>query len=211
MTDNAVSHAMFTSKFPPSTSYPEAEKLENDICLQLAMGTPLSEVAYAFEDEFEIEDEWEAMRGDEPKPDDLQAVIDEVVAEYRRVVTKPSEDALRLELFERELGERSIAFSFNEGFDAHEGAVEGAERAEELGYNGYAYCHMQDVARLIESGELYIGYFGIDAEDEDAAVAIGRQVFETLTECGFVPEWDGTLDQRIRLQNLRWEVPVKED
>lgn len=202
---------MSLSKYPPSQSYPEVEKLENDIALYMAMGVPFDEIEDNFLDEFEIEDEWELARGDEPKPDDLNAVIEEVAAEYRRVVPEPSEDARKFEQFKCELEQRRIAFSFGEGFDRHEAAVEGAELAETLGFDGYAYCHLQDVARLITDGKLYIGFYSLDLEDDEAALAVGHKVMEALTAAGFTPEWDATLDARIELGGIRWEIPLNED
>ena len=140
-----ASHAMLTSTSPPSFNLYEPQELSNDISLKLCHGWSVHEITAAYEDD---------MDGD-ISDTDLPALIEEVRAEYARLITGPSEDAQRIDALRDALSQRDLSFSFDEGWDKGEAAEEGADRATDAGHRGYAYCTTQDVDGLIHSGELH--------------------------------------------------------
>lgn len=85
-------------------------------------------------------------------------------------------------------------------------ASEGGNKAEELGWRGYAYYHEQDEQGLRsgEKSQLLIGY-GIQwqegmsrQEAEDKVVEIARTVLAVLIRVGaWVDPWDGDTESRI--------------
>lgn len=198
---------MLTSKYPPSFNLYESQELPNDISLNLCHGWSTAEISASYEDEMSDPDDWKAVHGDEPMPD-LPAVIEEVRAEYARVITGASEDAERIEALRQALAARDLSFSFDEGWDKGEAAEEGADKAEDAGHRGYVYCTNQDVDRLIHDGVLYFGFSSMDAPGTDADVAIGQALIEALKEVGFSPTWGGAATERVECSGLVFELPL---
>lgn len=195
-----AAHAMLNSKFPPSFNLYESQELSNDICLMLCHGWSSFEISASFEDEML----------DNPMPD-LPDRIEEVRAEYGRLVPKASEDAQRIAALNQALAQRDLFFSFDEEWDKADAVAECAEKAEDAGNRGYVYCTNQDVDRLVHEGELYFGFSSMDAPGTDADVVIGEALVDALTEVGFSPEWNGSTTARVACTGLVFELPLEDD
>lgn len=124
-------HPMFSSSFPPSDDLLVSGTLRNDISLHLCHGHSRRDIHNDFFELLDSPAEWEMVRKD-PLPEDFDAIIDEVAAEYAQKVTEKSADAQRLDALREELEQRNLAFSFDEGWDASEGAEYGAERRKKM-------------------------------------------------------------------------------
>ena len=122
-----TSHAMLSSSFPPSDDLLVSGPLRNDISLDLCHGHSRQDIHNDFFELLDSPAEWEMVRKD-PFPEDFDAIIDEVAAEYAQKVTEASADAQHLDALGEELRQRNLAFSFDEGWDASEGAEYGAEK-----------------------------------------------------------------------------------
>ena len=202
---------MFSSSFPPSDDLLVSGTLRNDISLHLCHGHSRRDIHNDFFELLDSPAEWEMVRKD-PFPEDFDAIIDEVAAEYAQKVTEKSADAQRLENLRDELQQRDLVFSFDEGWDASEGAEYGAEKAEEDNAAGYVYCHMQDVDRLIHTGDLLFGFGTMKTDAElSTAEAVGERLVEALRASGFGPEWDGNPNARVLCQSLDVEFPLADD
>lgn len=202
---------MFSSSFLPSDDLLVSGTLRNDISLHLCHGHSRRDIHNDFFELLDSPAEWEMVRKD-PFPEDFDAIIDEVAAEYAQKVTEKSADAQRLENLRDELQQRDLVFSFDEGWDASEGAEYGAEKAEEDDAAGYVYCHMQDVDRLIHTGDLLFGFGTMKTDAElSTAEAVGERLVEALRASGFDPEWDGNPNARVLCQGLVVEFPLADD
>lgn len=202
---------MFSSSFPPSEDILVSGTLRNDISLHLCHGHSRQDIHNDFVELLDDPSEWTTVRTD-PFPEDFDSIIDEVAAEYAQKVTEKSADAQRLDALRDELQQRNLAFSFDEGWDASDGAECGAERAEEDGAAGYVYCHMQDVDRLIHTGDLFFGFGTMRTDAElSTPVAVGELLVEALRAVGFNPTWDGNPNARVLCQGLVVEFPLAED
>ncbi len=75
--------------------------------------------------------------------------------------------------------------------------------------SGYVFFHQQDTESAVESGSLYISYGAADSETGDeASVAIGRKLHDTLQSVGLKPIWDGKINHRVGVAvdwKRRWE------
>lgn len=202
---------MFSSSFPPSDDLLVSGTLRNDISLHLCHGHSRRDIHNDFFELLDSPAEWEMVRKD-PFPEDFDAIIDEVAAEYAQKVTEKSADAQRLENLRDELQQRDLVFSFDEGWDASEGAEYGAEKAEEDDASGYVYCHTQDIDRLIHTGDLLFGFGTMKTDAElSTAEAVGERLVEALRASGFDPEWDGNPNARVLCQGLVVEFPLADD
>jgi len=63
---------------------------------------------------------------------------------------------------------------------------------------GAAFYHSQDRENLMESGSMYVGYFGADGEDQSTK-DVGLTVTKVLESCGLTVEWDGNPGRRIKV------------
>lgn len=70
---------------------------------------------------------------------------------------------------------------------------------------GYCYYHGQDLERVIETGELNIGFYGEKENNDKEAIIIGNKVVETLKAQGFEINWDGSASKRIAIDNFNWQ------
>ena len=126
-------HATFQSAYPPSE-----ETFAGDIMLRLAGGV--------WEDTDEIRDHFVETAEDiddyypdgPASADDVPAIFDRVLAEYRRVVTDVSYDAAFLTALPELLLSRGIVMSWGDGFDTGEAVEYAAELAEVARDEGYS-------------------------------------------------------------------------
>lgn len=200
---------MFSSSFPPSDDLLEPSPLRNDIALRLCHGESRRDIHNDYIEVLDDPTEWEASH-DEPYPEDFDAIIDEVAAEYGRLVTEKSEDVKRLDALRDELAQCDISFTFNEAWDLSDGVWVGSELAEEEGRSGYVYCHRQDISRVIYDGELYFGFSAME-KSEEATLKVGEQLVEALRAVGFDPEWNGSTTGRVLCHDVALEFPLADD
>lgn len=76
---------------------------------------------------------------------------------------------------------------------------------------GYCYYHGQDLERVIESGELPIGFSGAKANNEKEAIGIGNQVANALKKAGFNIEWNNSASDRISIVDFKWQNAFSSD
>lgn len=71
--------------------------------------------------------------------------------------------------------------------------------------SGYVFFHQQDTDRATEGGGLYFNY-GTALRDgtEADSLAVGQRLFDVLGSVGLMPQWDGSLGQRVGL-GLNWQ------
>lgn len=72
-----------------------------------------------------------------------------------------------------------------------------------LKVRGYSYFHMQDTEGAVDGGGLYLGY-GATEEGEAAALAIAKEIVDTLERSGLKTDWDGRWEKRIGVM-LDWK------
>ena len=70
---------------------------------------------------------------------------------------------------------------------------------------GYCYYHGQDLERVIETGELNIGFHGEKEKNDKEAILIGHQVVEALKNQGFSVSWDESAKKRILIEDFNWQ------
>ena len=69
---------------------------------------------------------------------------------------------------------------------------------------GFCYYHWQDIERVVDDGNLFIGFGDFKNNDKDA-LAIGNQIALTLESFGLKLNWDKTINTRIEIINLKWQ------
>ena len=200
-------HAMLNSAYPPSEDSYFPETLEQDIALMLCHGETYDAV-YTYYTQDPEDDPWQDRETDiDPQPESLEELIRMVGQEYNRAVPRDSEDATKIVALEDAFKQRHLAWSFDEGWDKGEAADEGVEKAREINADGYAYCTVQDIDRLIHTGTLYVGFSAVSAQEEETRT-IGHRVCEVLKEQGLNPTWDGNAGARIECSGLRYELAL---
>lgn len=203
-------HAMLNSAYPPSEDSYFPQTIEQDIALMLCHGDPYDEV-HAYYTQDPEDDPWQDRETDiDPQPESLEELIRMVSEEYKRAVPHASEDATKIAGLEDAFKQRNLAWSFDEGWDKGEAADEGVEKAREINADGYAYCTLQDIDRLIHTGTLYVGFSAVSGQEEETRT-IGHRVYEVLKEQGLHPVWDGNTGARIECSGLRFELALADD
>lgn len=198
---------MLNSAYPPSEDSYFPQTIEQDIALMLCHGDPYDEV-HAYYTQDPEDDPWQDRETDiDPQPESLEELIRMVSEEYKRAVPRDSEDAIRIAALEDAFKQRNLAWSFDEGWDKGEATDEGVEKAREINADGYAYCTVQDIDRLIHTGTLYVGFSAVSGPEEETRT-IGHRVCEVLKEQGLHPVWDGNTGARIECSGLRFELAL---
>lgn len=201
---------MLNSAYPPSEATYFPETLEKDIALMLCHGETYDAV-YTYYTQDPESDPWQDRESNiDPKPESLEELIRMVGQEYNRAVPRDSEDATKIVALEDAFKQRNLAWSFDEGWDKGEAAEEGVEKAREINADGYAYCTVQDIDRLIHTGTLYVGFSAVSGQEEETRT-IGHRVCEVLKEQGLHPVWDGNTGARIECSGLRYELALADD
>jgi hypothetical protein len=72
------------------------------------------------------------------------------------------------------------------------------------GLRGFIFYHGQDLERVIDDGQLYIGY-GVVEGSKEQAVEIARQAVEALAKAGFSVTVPPNADQRILITGIDWK------
>lgn len=205
-----MSTELFSSAFPPDEG-----SFAGAIALRLASG---SASAADVADEFSqlAEDFEEYFPNEEPvKPSAVPEIVDAVVAEYARCVTRTSPDAEALIAAMDRLADERILYLYGEGFDDAESVEVAASMAHAIVERGgqvagYLYSDTQDLDHMILDNALSIG-FGTFSEDGAGAEELARVAVRILAEAGLNATWDGGLDERIVVSPIEFEVPLLAD
>lgn len=119
-------------------------------------------------------------------------------------------DTERLHTVFDELCNQNIIALHNAGYtkgEAEYDAIEVWKDVEDRGVNpiGYCYYHGQDLERVIQDGELYIGFSGAKENNDKEAIIIGNKIVAILKDAGFNIDWNGTASKRIRIADFNWQ------
>lgn len=77
------------------------------------------------------------------------------------------------------------------------------QQKQESEVKGYVFYHWQDTERAVEEGMLYLAYGAVDASD-DAAREVADSIVELIRAHGFKVDWNGSLDKRICIEDIKW-------
>nr|NLI49253.1 hypothetical protein [Propionibacterium sp.] len=201
--------AIFDSRFPPSE-----RTFRGAISMRLASGgadvDELVEVFTAAAEEFD-----ELFPDDAPvDPADVPAIVDEVVAEYQRVVTAMSPDAEGLMGALDDLFRDGILFSYGDSEEASE-ALEYLEDAFEAvaaeggQLRGFLYSLVKDLDAMVLRQRLEVSYGTFDA-DSTAVPTLARRAVEVFRNHGLAAHWSGDLGDRIVIEPMVVDAPLVE-
>lgn len=88
--------------------------------------------------------------------------------------------------------------------DGHEDADTVLSKHANGQFFGYCFYHGQDVERAVIGEGLTLAYDHI-AGDVPDKIKVATKIQQELEQAGFVLEWDGTVEKRIRLTNFDWK------
>ncbi len=140
----------------------------------------------------------------------LSKIISELIAEHleEEKSWKTKTDCDRLDQAFADLEEQGIVCRQNFTCCQTCGHAEIWDEIEllkgELDVSGYVFYHMQDTDRVLEEGRLFLAYGASDNSDE-ATIRVAQKVYEVLTKNGFKLDWNGSLDKRICIEDLKWK------
>jgi hypothetical protein len=77
------------------------------------------------------------------------------------------------------------------------------ERRAGIAVRGYTFYHLQDTESAVEGYGLCLNYGDLDG-NEDASVAIAKEIVQTLERHGLSTTWNGSYSQRIGVK-LNWQ------
>jgi ethanolamine utilization protein EutQ (cupin superfamily) len=130
---------------------------------------------------------------------------------------KPT-DTERLAVAFNNLCKRKIVALHNAGYTTSDGEDEVIEVERELRSHGivsdgYCFYHEQDLERAIDPDDrsLWIAYQKVNNEDENVTLEVGRIVAEELRKQGFTVNWNDDVNEKIEVQNIRWQKLYDED
>lgn len=72
------------------------------------------------------------------------------------------------------------------------------------GLRGFVFYHGQDLERVIDDGQLYVGY-GVVEGTKEQAVEIAREASAALSKAGFAVTVPATADERIVITGIDWK------
>ena len=105
------------------------------------------------------------------------------------------------------LKENGVLCLHNAGYtmsDGHYDANEALESYSKGKFYGYCFYHGQDLERAADGGGLMLAYDHVDG-DVPEKINVAKAIKKTLEIEGFVLEWDGTTNQRIKIPKINWQ------
>lgn len=130
---------------------------------------------------------------------------------------KSPTDTDRLVKAFRELCGMNIIALHNAGYTTSDGeaevvAVEDELRKRDIQSDGYCFYHEQDLQRAMssEGAGLWIAFQKIDNSDDAVTLAVGQKVVDNLRANGFDVNWAGLVNQKIEIQNFKWQKVYSE-
>jgi hypothetical protein len=70
---------------------------------------------------------------------------------------------------------------------------------------GYVFFHHGDAENVVNADHLYLAYGSVLNRSDEEAVAVAREVVVVLKKYGFTVEWNGLIQKRIGIKNIRWQ------
>jgi hypothetical protein len=190
---------------------PTDEELKNEVLEFIKQ-----EVLFGFDNQEEIlEAVWEAGFDDEDELNEgwLKQVIAELYSLHQtesKQWKKPTDFDTLAKVFD-ELNQEKIIALHNAGYTKQDGYDDASEIVDLLSAInivpiGYCFYHTQDLERAVdpESKNLLLAFDDINQDNENAIV-IGQKIVSKLKENGFTVEWNGTIEERIEIQNILWQ------
>lgn len=136
------------------------------------------------------------------------------------VARRPTDDARVAAAF-AELDAAGLVAWLGCGYDQGEAIDLCTEAAAARGAHGFAYCHGQDLERLVYPDPvLWVGFDAVPLvarrwrrppsrdEQNAAVVGVGQQVSDALAGQGLTVRWDGTRSTRVAVVDLDWRRPL---
>lgn len=105
------------------------------------------------------------------------------------------------------LNSNGILCLHNAGYtmsDGHEDAHTALSKHANGQFFGYCFYHGQDVERAFMGEGLTLAYDHI-AGDVPDKIKVATKIQQALEQAGFSLEWNGTVEERIRLPNFDWK------
>jgi hypothetical protein len=179
-----------------------------------------NEVAFGFSTKEEIFDDISDMFYEEEIDEDwLKKIIDEKYdahVEESKSWKKPT-DFERLSDIFSELNDENIITLHKAGYTRQDGYGDVAEVAAILKEDGvepigYCFYHTQDLERAIdpEIRNLFLCFDSFDQSNEKA-IEIGKMITDKLSKAGFKTSWNGTVNERIKIEDILWLKTPEED
>lgn len=180
-----------------------------------------NEVAFGFNTKDEIFDDILDMFYNEKIDEDwLKKMIDEkydIHVEESKSWKRPTDFEKLSDAF-AELNDENIITLHKAGYTKQDGYGDVAEVAAILKEDGvepigYCFYHTQDLERAIdpEIANLFLCFDSFD-QDDKKAVEIGKMIIDKLNKAGLKTSWNGTVDERIKIENISWlKTPEEED
>lgn len=111
-----------------------------------------------------------------------------------------------------ELIQQRIIALHNAGIEIRDGRDDSREIIQALRTHivpqpiGSCFYHFQDLEGVVnpEYRSLFLAFGSVSNDDVDT-VAVGKIIYTTLQQNGFDVTWNGTADERIRLNNVSWQ------
>lgn len=202
--------AIFDSLYPPSE-----RTFRGSIAMRLASGgADIDELIDSFTAAAEEFDDY--FPDDAPvAPADVPAIVDEVIAEYNRVVTEMSPDAVGLMTALDDLFREGILYSYgdaDEPSEAMELVEDAFERiaAEGGQLRGWLYSLVEDLDELVLHQRLRIAFGTFDA-DSTAVPALAEKAVEILKAHKLAAAWSGDVRDPIVVDPIVVDAPLVED
>jgi hypothetical protein len=141
----------------------------------------------------------------------LRAVIEEAFRQKRiEEETWPKvTDCDRLDRVFESMEDQGILALQNAGYTQSDGLSDVSQfyheaGGEQSGIEGYCFYHGQDLERVVESGELWLAFGHVSGENEPG-VEIGRRIKRAFEAAWFPVEWNGSVETRLLIRNIRWQ------
>lgn len=150
------------------------------------------------------------------EPDSLDEtwVHEQIGMELKRKLAEEASWAIvtdcdRLDQAFAELKQSNIIALQNAGYTQSDGIEDITEVWRDAGREnspiiGYCFYHGQDLERAVDGEGLMLTYGDILGTD-DRGLEVGQTIKQVMERHGFKTEWDGTLQQRINLPEIRWQ------
>lgn len=192
------------------------QEIKDEALEQLAL-----DIKFGFDDEETLFERIREMFYDAEDFDEtwLRQVISEQYHQHQKeslTWSRPTDFERIAKAFD-ELIAQKIVCLHKAGYTRQDGEGDCMELIEHLGdlgvkALGYCYYHEQDLARVVgpDGGGLFLG-FDSPTQDDGEALTVAHKIVEALVKNGFGVNWNGTVDQRIEVKNVRWQkVPDQE-
>jgi len=118
-------------------------------------------------------------------------------------------DCDRLDRVFKRLRDQGILALQNAGYTQSDGLDDVSQFYREAGgkqsgIEGYCFYHGQDLERVVESGNLWLAFGHVSADDEKA-VEIGKRIRHSLEDAGFAVEWQESRKTRLSVTGIKWQ------